>query len=73
MNGYLGIKIGPSSRMDSTYHTADKVQKWYKNNLKFFIRKEKWSPNSSELNPLDYSIWDNNLKSCRISSSQNNQ
>jgi transposase len=40
-------------------HTDNKAQKWCKNNFKFFISKEKWPPNSPELNPLDYSIWDN--------------
>ena len=52
MNAYLSIKIGASS------HT-NKVQKWCRKNFKFFIPKEKWPPNSPELNPLDYSIWDN--------------
>ena len=28
-------------------------------NFKFFIPKEKWPPNSPELNPLEYSIWNN--------------
>ena len=28
-----------------------------KNNFRFFIPKEKWPPNSRELNPMDYSIW----------------
>ena len=40
-------------------HTTDKVQKWCRKNFKFFIPKEKWPPNSPELNPLDYFIWDN--------------
>jgi hypothetical protein len=40
-------------------HTDNKAQKWRKKNFKFFIPKEKWTPNSPELNPLGYSIWDN--------------
>jgi hypothetical protein len=40
-------------------HTDQKAQKWRKKNLNFFILKERWPPNSPELNPLDYSIWDN--------------
>ncbi len=39
-------------------HTDQKVQKWCKKNFEFFIPKERWPPNSPELNPLDYSIWD---------------
>ena len=27
-------------------------------NFLSFIDKDYWSPNSSDLNPLDYSIWD---------------
>ncbi|CAF2096507.1 unnamed protein product [Rotaria magnacalcarata] len=38
-------------------HTDKSVQKWRKKNFKFFISKDKWPPNSPELNPLDYSIW----------------
>ena len=40
-------------------HTDNKAQQWCKNNFKFFISKERWPPNSPELNPMDYSIWDN--------------
>jgi hypothetical protein len=39
-------------------HTDAKVQQWCRNHFKFFIPKERWPPNSPELNPLDYSIWD---------------
>jgi hypothetical protein len=39
-------------------HTDHRAQSWCKENFKFFISKEKWPPNSPELNPLDYSIWD---------------
>jgi hypothetical protein len=40
-------------------HTDRKAQDWCKKNFKFFIPKNRWPPNSPELNPLDYSIWDN--------------
>ncbi|CAF3503406.1 unnamed protein product [Rotaria socialis] len=40
-------------------HTDKKAQDWCKKNFKFFISKNKWPPNSPELNPLDYSIRDN--------------
>lgn len=38
-------------------HTDGEAQRWCKKNFKFFISKERWPPNSPELNPLDYSIW----------------
>ena len=37
-------------------HTSNQSQNWCKNNFAFFIPKDKWPPNSPELNPLDYSI-----------------
>ena len=40
-------------------HTDNRARQWCKNNFRFFISKEKWPPNSSELNPMDYSIWTN--------------
>ena len=40
-------------------HTNQKTQQWCKKNFKFFIPKDRWPPNSPELNPLDHSIWDN--------------
>ena len=40
----------------ATSHTNQKAQQWFKKNFKFFIPKDKWSTNSPELNPLDYSI-----------------
>lgn len=41
----------------ATSHTDNRAQQWCKNNFRFFIPKEKWPPNSPELNPMDYSIW----------------
>jgi hypothetical protein len=33
-------------------------QKWCQDNFPSFIDKDHWPPNSPNLNPLDYSIWD---------------
>ena len=33
-------------------------QQWCKDNFPSFIDKDHWPPNSPDLNPLDYSIWD---------------
>ena len=43
----------------ATSHTNQRAQHWCKKNFKFFIPTDRWPPNSPELNPLDYSIWDN--------------
>ena len=41
----------------ATAHTATPTQKWCGENLPAFIQKKNWPPNSSDLNPLDCSIW----------------
>ena len=38
-------------------HTSRKSQEKCQEIFESFISKEKWPPNSPELNPLDYSIW----------------
>jgi len=38
-------------------HTARLGQQWLEQNSPEFIRKEEWSPNSSDLNLLDYHVW----------------
>ena len=38
-------------------HTANKSQKWCEKNFPKFIPKQKWPPNSPDLNPLDYYFW----------------
>lgn len=38
-------------------HTSIKSQELCQNTFYFFIDKKHWPPNSPELNPLDYSIW----------------
>lgn len=39
-------------------HTHHLTQQWCKENLPSFIDKEHWPPNSPDLNPLDYFVWD---------------
>lgn len=41
-------------------HTHKETQAWCadQNNFPFFIDKDHWPPNSPDLNPLDYCIWD---------------
>ena len=38
------------------------TQKWCQENFPSFIDKDYWPPNSPDLNPLDYSIWDEFVK-----------
>ena len=33
-------------------------QKWCRDNFPTFIEKDRWPPNTPDLNSLDYSIWD---------------
>jgi transposase len=39
-------------------HQHHLTQKWCQENFPSFIDKDHWPPNSPDLNPLDYSIWD---------------
>mgnify|MGYP002380159210 CR=1 FL=1 len=39
-------------------HTHTKTQEWCINNFPCFLDKDHWPPNSLDLNPLDYCIWD---------------
>ena len=39
-------------------HTHASTQEWCRMNFPSFIDKDHWPPNSPDLNPLDYSIWD---------------
>jgi hypothetical protein len=34
------------------------AQRWCSENLKYFLPKDKWPPNSTDLNPLDFYFWD---------------
>ena len=50
--------IGPSIEDGAKPHTHASIQEWCPMNFPFFIDKDHWPPNSPDLNPLDYSIWD---------------
>ena len=39
-------------------HVHRLTQQWCRDNFPSFIDKDHWPPNSPDLNPLDYSIWD---------------
>ena len=39
-------------------HTHQLSQEWCQDNLPAFFDKDRWPPNSPDLNPLDNSIWD---------------
>ena len=39
-------------------HIHHLTQKWFQDNFPSFIDKDHWPPNSPDLNPLDYCIWD---------------
>lgn len=39
-------------------HTHHSSQKWCQDHFPNFIDKDHWPPNSPDLNPLDYSIWE---------------
>jgi hypothetical protein len=46
----------------ATSHTHHLTQQWCKDNFSTFIDKDHWPPNSPDLNPLDYSIWNELVK-----------
>ena len=39
-------------------HTISTGTSYLNENVPDYIRKENWPPNSCDLNPLDYEIWD---------------
>ena len=39
-------------------HIPHLTQRWRQDHFPSFIDKDHWPPNSPDLNPLDYSIWD---------------
>ncbi|CAM4951986.1 unnamed protein product [Rotaria socialis] len=39
-------------------HSHHLTQQWCRDNFPSFIIKDRWPPNSPDLSPLDYSIWD---------------
>ena len=38
-------------------HIHQLTEQWYQDHIPSFINKDRWLPNSPDLNPLDYSIW----------------
>ncbi|CAM4983329.1 unnamed protein product [Rotaria socialis] len=48
------IKLQDGAKPHSHYLT----QQWCRDNFPSFIGKDRWPPNSPDLSPLDYSIWD---------------
>jgi len=49
----------------ATAHTHELSQKYCRDNLPNFISKDRWPPNSPDLNPLDYCIWNEIVTSMR--------
>ena len=45
-----------------THHLS---QQWCQDNLPAFFDKDRWPPNSPDMNPLDYSIWDEFARAIR--------
>ncbi|CAF3244156.1 unnamed protein product [Rotaria socialis] len=43
---------------DAKPHIHHLTQRWCQHHFSSFIDKNHWPPNSPDLNPLDYSIWD---------------
>ena len=41
-----------------TSHTYAKTQQWCNANFPSFLDEDHWPTNSSDVNPLDYSVWD---------------
>jgi len=48
--------VDTSSRKPA--HTARATQNWLQTNCPDFIAKGQWPPNSPDLNPLDYCVWE---------------
>ena len=44
-------------KYEARCHTANSVTNYLNENVPDYIRKENWSPNSCDLNLLDYPIW----------------
>ena len=41
----------------ATAHTSNLAQIWCAKNFKYFLPKDKWPPNSPDINPVDYFYW----------------
>ena len=42
---------------DAPAHISKRTQEWLDTNLQAFWSKDMWTPQSPDLNPLDYSMW----------------
>ena len=42
----------------ATSHTSRVTQEYLEQNTPEFIKKDEWPPQSPDLNPMDYSVWD---------------
>ena len=51
-------RIRQSDYLSWKLHSLYLTQQWCRDNFPTFINSENWSPNSSDLSPLGYSIWD---------------
>ena len=49
---------GRFNKMEEDRIFTKKTQDWCRIHLPCFIDKDHWPPNSPDLNPLDYCIWD---------------
>ena len=49
----------------ATSHTHHLTQQWCRDNFPNFIDKDHWPPNSPDLNPLGYSIWNELVKAIK--------
>ncbi|CAM4960467.1 unnamed protein product [Rotaria socialis] len=47
---------------NATPHTDILAQQWCQEHFPTFIDKDHWPPNSPDLNPLDYCIWDDKFR-----------
>lgn len=54
----FSVSTGSFNRMVPSLHSHHLSQKWCRDNFPSFIDRDGWPPNSPDLNPLDYSIWD---------------
>ena len=50
-------------------HRHHLTQEWCRDNFPLFIDKDRCPPNSPNLNPLDYSIWDELIQCHRLKQS----
>ena len=54
---FLGM-IGPFNKMAPRHTSMKKLSYDAPNNFPSFIQRAHWLPNSPDLNPLDYCLWD---------------